>query len=147
MNDAKAFHLIFMLLPLLMATIHCIWKRNAPGFSKADCFLSYFLILITGIQSLIIGYYDLFEPQLVIKYTALPPELAFAHISFGILGILSYWCRQGWRAATAIGYSSYLLMTAFSHIRATGFTSSDPAFWADLPVALFLLFLLIIRKI
>lgn len=155
--DAFIFHLLFIILPLLMGTIHAIWKRNTPGFSLIDCFLTYFLILTAGVQSLLVGYFQIVQPELVNEYVGWIPcplstQLGLAHLAFGILGILCYWFKHEWRTATGVGYSLYLLMTAYVHIRSVYFVHtyelghSGPTLLSDVFVPICILTLLILRK-
>lgn len=156
--NAAIFHLIFLLLPIAMGTIHCFWRRNHFGFSKIECFLTYFLVISVGIESLLVGYCEIFQPSLVVEYAGWAPspflnELGIAHISFGLLGVLSYWFSNGWRAAAGFGFSSYLLMTGFSHIRAAYFThvyelsNFGPTLISDFGIPLCVFTLLILRKL
>lgn len=119
---------LFCILPILMATIHCIWRRNLPGFSKVDCFLTYFLTIGVGLQSLLVGHLEIYHGDIVAQYIGWPnspflSELGKANIAFGVMGILSFWVRSGWREATALGYALFVLMSGLGHYRYIIFSS------------------------
>ncbi|MGH2611538.1 MAG: DUF6790 family protein [Rhabdochlamydiaceae bacterium] len=121
-NDIVSIRILFIILPIIMGIVHCIWKRRTPGFSKTECFLAYFLIIGVGLQSLLVGYLEIYHSDVVAAYigssdTLFLSELGKANMAFGILGILSFWFRGGWRGATALGYGLFLFMTAIGHYR------------------------------
>lgn len=114
--------ILFILLPLIMGTIHIFWRKNYPGFSKIECYFSYFLVIGVGLQSLLIGHLEMAQGELVATYIGWPntpflSELGKANVAFGILGVLCFWFKGGWRSATALGYSLFLMMAAFGHYR------------------------------
>jgi hypothetical protein len=121
-SDVVIIRILFIILPIIMGTIHSIWKRNIPGFSKSDCFLGYFLIISIGLQSLLISHLQIYQGEMVAAYigwkdSPFLTELAYANLAFGIIGILSFWFREGWREATALGYGFFQLMLAIEHYR------------------------------
>ena len=121
-NDVVSLRILFIILPAIMGAVHSLWKRNVPGFSKADCFLSYFLIISVGLQSLLISHLQIYHGDVVAAYVGWPncpflTELGYANTAFGIIGILSFWLRSGWKEATALGYGFFQLMLAIEHFR------------------------------
>ncbi len=114
---------LFCALPILMATVHCIWRRNFPGFSKADCFLTYFLTIGVGLQGLLVGNLEIYHSEIVAasvgwEMSPFIAELGKANIAFGVLGVLSFWYRGGWGSATALGYGLFILMRGMGHYKA-----------------------------
>ncbi|MBP7074288.1 MAG: hypothetical protein KBA81_02770 [Rhabdochlamydiaceae bacterium] len=111
---------LFCALPILMATVHCIWRKNFAGFSKADCFLTYFLTIGVGLQGLLVGNLEIYHSDIVAASVGWPSspyiaELGKANIAFGVLGVLSFWFRGGWGSATALGYGLFILMRGVGH--------------------------------
>lgn len=148
---------LFCILPILIATIHCIWRRNLPRFSKADCFLTYFLTIGVGFQSLLVGHLEMYHGEIVAQYIGWPnspflSELGKANIAFGVMGVLSFWCRSGWREATALGYALFVLMTGIGHYRYSIFEPHPHhpilghIITTDFMIAASLLFLLLVRR-
>lgn len=114
--------ILFLVLPVIMGIAHSIWRRNVPGFSIVECFFTYFLVIGVGLQGLIVGHLEIYHGEVVAAYVGWPntpflSELGKANITFGILGILSFWCRGGWRSATALGAGLFIMMANIGHYR------------------------------
>lgn len=148
---------LFILFPILAGIGHCLWKKNTPGFSKIECFLVYFLTITSGLQSLVVGYLELYQPEAVAAYlgwhnSPFLPVLAKGNIAFGVLGVLSFWFRGAWRSAAALGYSLFLLMTStgiygdYLHTLHPEKSMLGLVAFTDLMIAGCLLTLLILRR-
>ena len=114
--------ILFILIPILMGTVHSIWRRKDLNFSKTECFLTYFLVIGVGLQGLIVGHLQIYHSEVVANYVGWPDtpflsDLGKATMAFGILGILSFWFKGGWRSATALGYALNMTMASFGHYR------------------------------
>ncbi len=120
-NDGiVTIRILFIIIPILIGTVHCIWKRHIPNYSKIEYFLIYFLTISVGLQNLIIGHLDMYHSDVVANYIGWDNsqfliELGKAHMAFGVMGILSFWFRGGWRSATAFGSGLFLLMAGIGH--------------------------------
>ena len=130
--------ILFIILPILMGTIHCIWRRDVPSFSKVECFFVYFLVIGVGLQRLLVGHLEIYHKDLVAAYIGWPSslflsEVGKANIAFGILGILSFWFNGGWREATALGNGLFLLMVGIGHLR---YNISHLYFYKEIPALL-----------
>lgn len=155
-TSAVTIRILFIILPFVMATCHCIWKRNALGFSKSECFLAYFLVIAVGLQGILVGHLEIFYSSLVADYIGQPNshflvQVGKAHTAFGVIGVLCFWFQGGWRSATAVGYSLFLLMLSLEHVRNWLFNPSilktlKIALMSDFIVAVCLIVLLILRQ-
>lgn len=101
--------LVYIFLPLILGGIHIKLKG---GKSKAEIFFMYYLFIGVGVQGLLTGIVEMSHKKIIEDYLHFPSssfliQLGMANISFGILGVLSVWENQGWKAATAIGYSLF----------------------------------------
>lgn len=119
-DGVVTIRILFIILPLIMGVVHSIWKRHAPGFSKVECFLTYFLTITVGLQSLIVGHLEMYHTDIVSSYVGWDNsqfliELGKANMAFGVIGVLCFWFRGGWRSATALGRAVFLLMAGIGH--------------------------------
>lgn len=119
-DDIVTARILFIVLPFVMGAVHCIWRKNAIGFSKTSCFLAYFLMIGVGLQSLLVGHLEIYRPEVVAAYLGWENspfllELGKANIAFGVMGILSFWFGNGWRESTAVGYGLFMLMLGIGH--------------------------------
>lgn len=156
-TSVVSIRILFIILPFLIATCHCIWKRHYPGFSKSECFLVYFLVIAVGLQGILLGHLEIFHSEVVAAYVGLPDSLFLvqvgkANTAFGIIGILCFWFRGGWRSATALGYALFLLMLSLDHLRRWALNphtlqTLKIVLFFDMTVALCLIGLLILRQV
>ncbi len=148
---------LFLILPLIMGTVHCIWKKNIPHFAKVECFLFYFLTIGVGLQGILVGNLEIYHSDIVSAYVGWENspflvELGEAYLAFGLMGILSYWFEGGWRSATAFGYGLLSLMTSLGHYRYFIYNDHPhqaimgPLIVSNLILALCLFALLILRR-
>lgn len=138
--------LSYILLPLILGYLHA----KIDGRKMVHKIFQYYLFISVGIQGILTGFMQMTAPEIVADYVQWPNspfllELGMANASYGILGILSLWLNQGWKAATAIGYSLFLLFTGIGHfvnILISGIAPGDGGsfLWSDLlvPVMLFI---------
>jgi hypothetical protein len=156
-ESAVVIRAICIAFPILAGVVHCLWKKNTPGFSKAECFLVYFLTITVGLRCLIVGYLELYHSEAALAYIGWQDApfltvLGKSNIAFGTMGILSFWFQRGWRSATAWGYGLFILMTGmglYNHDMYSTHSASPimgPIIIADLTTALCLFSLLIIRR-
>ncbi|MEM1283070.1 MAG: DUF6790 family protein [Chlamydiota bacterium] len=112
-----------------------------------------FLIFCVGVQGLVTGMTQIFIAEGHSSYVGRPwsPfvwELGMMNISYGVLGIMCYWLRGSFWAATGIGYSIFLLLAFSGHIYEVitrqnyHLGSIGPQVWIDFSIALVLLVLI-----
>lgn len=150
------FFLLYIILPLVLGWLHIISSKGVKTAKRSvNIFLGYYVVIGVGIQGLVSAVYQLFFPKIVASYVGWPYspfllEVGMANLSYGILGIVSIWFREGWRTATAVGYAIFLICAAIGHIVSIVTTgnwslgNAGPTLWIDilLPIALFILLIL-----
>lgn len=110
-HPGEAFiSLAFIFLPYILASL-----------KKSSDLLNYYLFISVGIQGLLTGYVQMVRPDVVVDHVNWPHspflvELGMANAAFGVVGILSVWRDRGWKAASAVGYGLFLLMTGLGHL-------------------------------
>jgi len=114
-NDHIFFAFIF--LPLVLGLFHA-WLKKA---SKVETLLDYYLFISVGIQGLLTGAIQIFQPQFVVSFVQWPYspfllELGVANVSYGVIGVMSIFKERGWKTATAFGYAIFLLFTGIRHL-------------------------------
>lgn len=107
------FTLSYYILPLILGSIR--------STRRIEAILFYYLLIGIGIQGIITGYAQAFMPDMVASFAQWPAgpflvELGLANISFGLLGLISCFMGQGWKLATLVGYSIFLLLTGTRHM-------------------------------
>ena len=120
--------------------------------------LLYLLVIFVGLGGLLgfLGHtFKAREIALKIGWQPSPFqfEVAVANLAFGVLGIMCIWQRRGFRTATGIGYSIFLLGCAYGHLREMILHGNfapynvGPVLWVnDLAVPLLILLLLVVRR-
>jgi hypothetical protein len=84
--------------------------------------LAYAILFNIGAAGLIAFYAHAFrasETAQMIGWQAGSPfqyEVACANLAFGVLGVICLWMRSGFRLATILGYSVFLLGAAVGHL-------------------------------
>jgi hypothetical protein len=108
---------------LLAGFVHVAIRKQARTKQRvADVLLLYLFLFPIGIGGLIgfLGHTFRAAPTAAsIGWPAHNPfqyEVAVANLAFGILGICCAWVRGGFRAATAIGWSVFILGAACVHL-------------------------------
>lgn len=116
-----AIHLCYIFLPVILGSLHIAFKPRPNARRRyANIYFHYFLAISVGIAGLHTGY-QLLTPKnfadIDWAYTPFIQGLGIANLAFGILGILSLWInKEGWKAATAIGYGLFLFFAAIGQI-------------------------------
>ena len=147
-------HVLFMVLPPLLAFGH--WRWRGQGRDRAgvvELFLLSFIVIGVGCQGILVGLNQIFNPAEVADYVGWPEspfisELGYMNLIFGLLAVGCIWVRGSWWLATGLGYSAFLLLAAFGHIRDVieegnfSIGNVGPTLWADIviPVAILALF-------
>jgi hypothetical protein len=108
----------YLFLPFASAYI-CKALKKDRLFS--DLLFSSFLFIGVGVQGVLTGIIQIIAPEIVVSYVGWPLspfilELGMANLSYGILGIISPWLDPGWKNATGIGYSLFLIFTGLGHV-------------------------------
>jgi hypothetical protein len=118
------------------------WK----SISKAQCvdiIFAYFLFFNIGISYIYSFIVHVFFGEMAAAFigwsqSPFQLEVGFACLGFGIVGILSFWAGLGFRAATMIAPSMFLLGAAGGHIYqmivANNFAPGNAGiiFWSDI---------------
>jgi len=121
-------------------------------------FLLSFLVVVVGFQGIwgFLGHY--FRSDEIAAFIGWPAgnpfqkEVAFANLSYGVVGVLCFWFRGGFWVATVIGISVFLLGAAVGHVtnvRETGNRSPGNAgaiLWTDVLTPVVLLALLVMYR-
>lgn len=152
------FHIFIFLAPFLYVWLLHI-TRTKP-FKKDELkyyLLLFFLLFCVGVQGLVTGAVQIFGSEVHCSYQGRPwsPfvwELGMMNLSYGILGVMCYWLRGSFWAATGIGYSTFLLLAFCGHIYEVitkqnyHIGSIGPQVWIDLSVALVITYLIFRSK-
>jgi len=107
---------------LLFTAAHIHLKKIEDAKSCLEVLLSYILFFNMGVMSLLGAYAHVFMAPLTASSIGWAPgspfqyEVGVANLSYGILGILSYWIRGRFWAAALIGWSVFLLGCFAGHI-------------------------------
>ena len=122
---------LFIIIPFIIALFHCVWKKNAAGFCKCECFLVYFLVIAVGLQGVLLGHLEVFHSEIVAAYIGFPDspfliQVGKAHFTFGILGILCFWLKGGWREATGVGNALFFFLLSIGHMQTLRTSSGAP---------------------
>jgi Family of unknown function (DUF6790) len=153
-----AFHIFIFLAPFLIVwSIHTTRDKPLRKEELKYYLLLFFLMFCVGIQGIVTGVLQMFGAEGHCTYSGRPwsPfvwELGMMNISYGVLGVLCYWLRGSFWAATGIGYSIFLLLAFCGHIYEViskqnyNIGSIGPQVWVDLSIALVLLVLIFRSK-
>lgn len=108
---------------VLFATIHVVATKHRRSSSRVwGIILAYAILFNIGAAGLMAFYAHAFraaQTAEMIGWAAGSPfqyEIACANLAFGILGVLCLWMRSGFRLATILGYSAFLLGAAVGHL-------------------------------
>lgn len=118
-NLGDYFVFLFQIAAVL-AGIAQILLWNVP---PVEAFLLAYLVCVVGLQGLwaFLGHY--FRPDEVASFIGWPAgnpfqrEVAFANLSYGIVGLLCLWFRGGFWIAASLGISVFMLGAAFGHVK------------------------------
>jgi len=142
------------------ATCLHLWLGKRPVSTRrvVEVLLLYLLVIFVGVGGLMgfLGHtFKAREIALKIGWQPSPFqfEVAVANLAFGVLGILCLWQRRGFRTATGIGYSTFLLGCAYGHLKEMMTQGNlapynvGPVLWVnDLAVPIGILILLCFRR-
>lgn len=109
-------------LGLIGFIIHLFFSKQPKTLFRAvDLFLLYQLVFCVGFASLLAFYGLMFMSEFVAVYSGWPmcpfeKLLANVNLGYGILGIMCIWQGDGFRLATILGVSIWLLGDAVIHI-------------------------------
>jgi hypothetical protein len=148
------------LAAVLAATGFHLWlgKRPVSWLRVVEVLLLYLLVIFAGVGGLMGFLGHTFKAQEIALKIGWQPspfqfEVAVANLAFGVLGIMSIWQRRGFRTATGIGFSTFLLGCAFGHLRDMSLHGNlapynvGPVLWVnDLAVPVVILLLLLVRR-
>lgn len=115
--------LVLTALALILGCVHIAATKGRRALSQiADILLLYLFVFPIGLGGLIgfLGHtFRAGSTAASIGWPAHNPfqyEVAVANLAFGILGICCVWVRGGFRAATAIGWSVFILGAGCVHV-------------------------------
>ena len=118
------YPLILLVIVVVASMLH-IWLERPGSNSRrlVEIFLMYFLVIFVGVTG-IMGFvgHTFFSDRIAgsLGWPTGSPfqfEVAVAHLSFGILGIMSVWFRENFWTATGVGSSIYFLGAAYGHAK------------------------------
>jgi hypothetical protein len=133
-------------------------KRPVTGAWALEVLLLYLLVIFAGMGGLMGFLGHIFKAREIALQIGWQPspfqsEVAMANLAFGVLGILSLWQPGGFRTATGIGFSIFLLGCALVHLREMILQGNSapynvgPVLWVnDLAIPLAILLLLWVRR-
>ena len=153
------FFWIFLAIALLLPTIHlAMFAKDRSLGSAARLYLQYLLPISVGVGGLMAFMGHTFRADEIARSIGWQPgspfqfEVAVANLAFGVLGLLCLKFRDGFWAATIIGYGVFLEGAAYGHIREiveagnTAVNNAGPVLFSDILFPLFLLGLLIVSR-
>lgn len=148
------FHIFIFLAPFIVAYFtHATGDKKFKKEEFRYYLLLFFLLFCVGVQGLVTGAVQIFGAEGHCSYSGRPwsPfvwELGMMNISYGVLGMLCYWLRGPFWAATGIGYSIFLILAFLGHIYEVIMKQNyylgniGPQVWIDLSIALVLMLLI-----
>lgn len=108
----------------IIAILHLLLSRQPATKARIiEILLLYQLVFTVGLGGLFAFYGHAFLSNEIAEYIGWPPgnpfqlEVAYANLSFGILGLLCIWFRGLFWAATIIGLSIWFWADAYEHLR------------------------------
>ncbi len=149
------YALVFFIVALLCAVAYIILFKTAIP----EAVIASILLINVGLQGLLAGFMHWYRPAAdrtarKIGWPAGSPfqkEVAAADAAFGVLGILSFFIRDNFLTATAIGASVMLFMMGIGHVldirrsRNTAPFNAGSVVWFDLLLPVAMIVLLVIR--
>jgi len=150
---------IFLAATLIGFSLHLSFSKQPRTNSRVvELLLLYLLAVNIGVGGILAWYGHTFMADEIARKIGWQPgspfqfEVGLADLSWGICGVLCIWLRQGFRTATGIGSSVFLLGCALGHIRQIiqegnmAIYNAGPVLWiGDLGVPFAILLLLVIR--
>lgn len=115
---------LFALIVVVASIVHLIIRRKSLTRSSVVDILSFYAFaILVGLSGVFAGFGHLFDgPQIAnqIGWEAGSPfqtEVGICNIAFGVLGFLSLRFKGGFREATAIGWSIFLIGAGVLHLQ------------------------------
>jgi hypothetical protein len=153
------FSLVFFLLALLFTMIHLSVKKEWSFPKIGEIFLCYLLLFSVGLESLVSGLGHIFMGPEIARQIGWAPgspfqfEVGVANLSYGVLGVLSFWISHRFREATILGWSLFLLGAFVGHLMQENLTGDRSSYnfgffiwFYDLFLPLFMMSLLFYVK-
>ena len=142
-------HIIPILL-YLASWVFAILLTHFTQFHFSTALMKCFMLFSVGLQGIwaFVGHYFHFEKvaqHIGWQTSPFQHEVAFANLSYGILGVLSFWFFHFW-IATTIGISIFMFGAAWIHfkdIKASGnynLGNSGPILYLDVIIPISLIF-------
>ncbi|HHF7344252.1 TPA: DUF6790 family protein [Legionella feeleii] len=115
------FTLTLFILSVLFAALALTLKSRLKKAEVIDVLFSYFLLFNVGISYLYNFVMHVFLGDMAAQFIgwAQSPfqlEVGFASLGFAVIGIISFWSKLGFRAATVIAPAMFLWGAAGGHI-------------------------------
>ncbi|MCC5015378.1 MULTISPECIES: DUF6790 family protein [unclassified Legionella] len=115
------FTLTLFILSVLFAALALTLKSELKRADVIDVLFSYFLLFNVGISYLYNFVMHVFLGDMAAQFIgwAQSPfqlEVGFASLGFAVIGIISFWSKLGFRAATVIAPAMFLWGAAGGHI-------------------------------
>jgi hypothetical protein len=151
--------IIFVAAAIIGFALHlALGKQPRTRARIVELLLLYLLVVNIGLGGLLGWLGHTFTPDEIALKIGWPTgspfqfEVAVANLGWGVCGVLCLWFGQGFRTATGIGSSVFLLGCAYGHIRDIiqhgnfGLYNAGPVLWiGDLAVPITILILLALR--
>jgi hypothetical protein len=114
--------IFLFLLALIFTATHLIYKKGWVVDRSIETFLGYILLFNMGFMGVLAAYAHIFMGPETAKQIGWQPgspfqfEIGMANLSYGVLGILSYWIRGRFWTASIIGWAIFLLGCFVGHL-------------------------------
>lgn len=114
--------LLLFVISVVATLVHYYVKKKRFTPKLAEVFLSYVLLFMIGVMGLLTAYALLLMENKVVVQIGWPRgspfafQMAMTNLSYGILGILSYWIRGRFWDAVIIGWSIFLVGCFAVHV-------------------------------
>lgn len=109
-------------LAIIFTLIQSTWKWEWQNSQIVDTLLSYVIFFCVGVMGVLGGYAHLFMGPEIAQLIGWQPgspfqfEVGIANLSYGILGLMSFWVRGNFWGAVVTGWSIFLLGCFVGHI-------------------------------
>jgi len=131
MDTAYTWFVLGIIVALIVLAIQFYLKRFLAAKYVVKIFLLSLLVFTVGFGSIMGFIGHAFFADKVAAYIGWASgnpfqlEVAFANLAFGIMGILCFWIRGNFWAATVIGFSVFSLGAAYGHIMNMFYTGNS----------------------
>jgi hypothetical protein len=115
-------NIVFFACTIVFTFCHIAYKKEWHPPKCIEIFLAYLLFFNMGLMGLLAGYAHVFMgPEIAksIGWQAGSPfqyEMGMANLSYGVLGVISFWIRGRFWDASIIGWSVLLLGCFIGHV-------------------------------